>query len=158
MPFNTPRLSTVIILITFLSIGCQKDEDIWEHIAPIDIGVQISEHLDSIFSEQNNCLLDFEKDTLFHTIYGINDFNKVASCNEISEIDFDNYTLIVGKIMVSSISDSISSVVLTTNNCSYKIEATIDKCVECWGAIGHIYFWIIYPRLRSEFETTFSVN
>ena len=158
MALNTLRLSIVIILITFLSMGCQKDEDVWEQIAPININTQISEHLDSIFSEQNNCLLNFEKDTLLHTIYGINDFDEVASCNNISEIDFDNYTLIVGKIMVSSISDSISSVVLTTNNCSYKIKATIDKCEECWGAIGHIYFWIIYPRLRSEFKTTFSVN
>lgn len=152
------KLSTVLLFFTFISAGCQKDDDEWLQIEPINPNAQITEHLDSIFSMNNNCLLNFEDDTLIHTIFNYIDFKEIDSCHDLSEIDFDNYTLIVGKIKVASISDQISSIVLTTNNRNYKMEASIDKCVECYWAIGYIYFWRLYPKLQSNIEIKLSVN
>lgn len=150
-------LSTIILVFAFISAGCQKDDE-WVQIDPISPRTQIRVHLDSIFSKNNNCLLNFEGDTLIHTILSYADFKEIDSCHDISEIDLDDYTLIVGKIKVSSISDKISSIILTSDNSDYIIEASIDKCVECYWAIGYLYFWRLYPKMQSEFEIKFSVN
>ena len=152
------KLSSIVLLLLFIGAGCQDNEIELIRIDSINTNAQISEHLDSIFSRNNNCLLNFEKDTLINTIFGFADFNEIDNCHDISEIEFDNYNLIVGKIKVASVSDKISSIVLTSNNSNYIIEVSIDKCVECWGAIGYIYFWRLYPKLQSEFEIKFSVN
>lgn len=152
------KLSTIVLLYAFIGVGCQKEEAEWEQINPINPDANLNEQLDSMFSKENNCLINFEEDTIIYTIFSEADYNEIDSCNDISGINFEDYTLIVGKIKVASISDEISSIILTSNNSSYLIEVSIDKCVECWGAIGYIYFWRLYPKLQTEFETSLSVS
>jgi hypothetical protein len=153
--------SLIIILAT---VGCSKDsiksDGEWIQINPSEPDVQTAAQLDLIFSRENSCLLNFQEDTVFHVISSHSDFGELNNLNTILEIDFDNYTLIAGKITVPSISDRISEITLTSSNTMsrYKLEISIDRCVECYWAIGNLYFWRLYPKLNAGYKINFSVT
>ncbi len=84
---------------------------------------------------------------------------EIDSCSIIPEIDFDEFTLIVGKFMVSSISDSISNITLSSNNTTkYILEVSIYKPDGRYAAIGQLYFWRLYPKLESENDFELLIN
>ena len=84
--------------------------------------------------------------------------SETFTCHEFSEINFSNYTLIVGKVQVYSISDAIASINLNSKDNSYKVEIVIDKCTECYGAIGSLYFWKLFPKLNTGYNFEMVVN
>lgn len=154
-------MNTTILKISFISLflslmvpGCEKEEDEWIVINSSTQNTGIANQLDIIFSEDNNCLLNFQKDTILHTIFAQNDVAGMDNCNSIPDIDFGEYTLIAGKIKVASVSDRISAITLTSNRAKdgYKLDVSIDKCDECFGAIGYLYFWRLYPKLNSKYN------
>lgn len=51
-------------------------------------------------------------------------------------------------MLSSSISDKIihKQLFKCSDHTSYKNEITIEKCVDCWTALGYLYFWDIYPK------------
>ncbi len=147
-----------------VTVSCSKDstksDGEWIQINPSELDNQTAAQLDLIFSRDNNFLLNFQEDTVLQVIFSHSDFGELDNCNTISEIDFDNYTLIAGKITVPSISDNISDISLSSSNIrgSYKLEISIDKCVECYWAIGNLYFWRLYPKLNPGYKIDFSVT
>ena len=149
----------LLTLSLFLTMATCEKEDEWIQIESYNPDKQLGILLDSIFSQKNNCLLNFQADNVFHAIFSNSDFMEIDSCNNIPEIDFNEYTLIIGKIMVSSISDSISNITLSSNNTSkYELEVFIYKPDGRYAAIGQLYFWRLYPKLESENDFELLIN
>lgn len=150
-------LISIFILAIIMFVSCEKESE-WVKIDSVDAGIELSEHLDSIFSEQNSCLVNFDNENIIHAVYSANNIGNIDTCHEFSEINFSNYTLIVGKVQVYSISDAIASINLNSKDNSYKVEIVIDKCTECYGAIGSLYFWKLFPKLNTGYNFEMVVN
>lgn len=148
------KISFIFLFLSLIGPGCEKEDDEWIEINPSNQTTGTANQLDIIFSEDNNCLLNFQGDTVLHTVFVPTTFMGMDNCNNIPEIDFGAYTLIAGKIMVASISDHISAITLTSNRAKdgYKLNVSIDKCDGCYAAIGYLYFWRLYPKLNSEYN------
>jgi hypothetical protein len=154
---NIIHLTSVLFISIFIFASCQKDNECLQ-INSAEPEKELSEYLDSIFTRHNNCLTNFENDTLFHFIFSSNNFENIDNCHRISQVDFNNYTLVVGKVQVSSISDKLESINLSSKNKGYKVKISIDKCTECYAAIGYLYFWKLYPKLNSNYNCELVVN
>ncbi len=142
------------LLLFMMGAGCTKDGEEWVQVDSLIPDAQLSSQLNSTFTENNACLLNFQKDTVFHVIYNKKELAEINICNTIPDVDFDKCTLIVGKIMVSSISDNISEIILTSNDnkAIYNIEISIFEPDGRYGAIGNLFFWRIFPRLKSGYD------
>ena len=155
------KISFIFLLLSLMGAGCEKGNDEWSQIDPLVANTQLSTQLDLIFSKNNDCLLSFnEKDTILSPIFSSEDLLKIDDCNTIPEIDFGNYTLITGKIMVPSMPYNISTITLISNSAEskYKLEVSIDKCNECYPTIGFLYFWRLYPKLNSKYKFELSIT
>jgi hypothetical protein len=157
------KMGFIFLFLSLTGAGCEDNENNggeWIKIGSLTTDVQLSTQLDVIFSEDNECLQNFQEDTLLHTFFTRNDVMEIDNCNTIPEIDFDKYTLIGGKIMVSSISDQISAINLTSNDIKgkYKIEVSIYEPDGRYAAIGYFYFWRLYPKLESKYQIELSVD
>ena len=150
----------MFLFACLVGAGCEKEEGEWIQIDSLMPNEETGIQLNSIVSNNNNCLLYFQKDTVFYVISNQNDLAKMDNCNSIPEIDFKKYTLIIGKVMVSSISDNISAIVLTSNATenSYNLKISILEPDGRYGAIGHLYFWKVYPRLETGYDFKLSVT
>lgn len=149
---------SLFVVFMLMEASCQHDEEHQTFIMPIELENDMRHQLDSIFSSENTCLINFSNDTVFHFLFSEEDFRNVDECNEITEIDFNKYTLVVGKIQVASINDSIFDIELFEEDKKYKIEIKIEKCTECYGAIGQLYFWRLYPDLSPYYEKNILVT
>lgn len=152
------KLSTVLLLFLFIGASCDEETEYPVNIEPIPVEGALKIKLDSIFSSENSCLKKFSNDTVCHVLYSEDDFLSIDDCNDISEIDFSIYSLIVGKIQVGSINDSIFDIVLSNVDEKYNIEIQLEMCTECYGAIGQLYFWRLYPALDPYYEKNISVT
>jgi len=145
------------LCVVLLGAGCEKDDNLegeWIQIDSLMPDTQISGQLSSIFTENNNCLLNFQEDTVCHVIFNQEELKEIDTCNIIPDIDFEKYTLVVGKVMVPGMVSSISKVLLVYNSAKdmYKIEVSIDECEECYTVIGYLYFWRVYSRIESGYD------
>lgn len=154
------KISLIFLLFILVGVGCEKEEGEWIKIDSLTLNEETDIQLNSIFSSNNNCLFNFQKDTVFHVIFNQNELRKFDNCNSVPEIDFSKYTLIVGRVMVSSISDNISSIELNLNknNASYNLKVSIFEPEGRYGAIGYLYFWKVYPQLETTFDFKLSVT
>lgn len=146
--------SIAFLLLFIVGAGCKKDDEKWVQIDSLSPDKQISNQLSTVFSGNKNCLSNFQGDTVFHVIFSQNELKEFDKCTIIPDLDFDKYTLVVGKIMVSSISDSISTITLTSNasKAIYNIKISIFEPDGRYGAIGHLYFWRLYPILNHDYD------
>ena len=156
-PKKSKLLAIFLLLLPLCVVllgGCKKGEGESIQIDSLTLDEKTDIQLNSIISKNNNCLLNFQKDIVSHVIFNQSELNKLDNCNSIPEIDFSKYTLIVGKIMVSSISDNISAITLTSNEtkATYNLEVSISEPDGCYAAIGHLYFWRIYPKLNAKYD------
>jgi hypothetical protein len=87
---NIIHLISVLFISIFLYTSCKKDNE-WLQINSAEPEKELSEYLDSIFTRHNNCLTNFENDTLFHFIFSSNNFENIDNCHRISQVDFNNY-------------------------------------------------------------------
>ena len=149
------KISAVVLLFALMEAGCEKEDNKWVQISPSVASTQLSTQLDLIISKNNDCILNFyEKDTVLSPIFSREDLLGIGDCYSIPEIDFENYTLITGKIKVSSMPYSISSITLLSDSSEskYKLEVLVDRCNECFPTIGFLYFWKLYPKLNSKYK------
>lgn len=160
MKIKILKLSIIILLLSLMGVGCERDNGVWIQIDSLEPNKEIKTNLNSIFTDNNECLLNFQEDTVFNVFYSQDELKKIDTCNTIPEINFNEYTLIVGKVMVSSISDSITSIILTSNTTKarYNLEISIHEPVGRYGAIGYLYFWRLYPKLESDYNIKLFIN
>ena len=157
MKFKNSLLISVIVLATVIFTACQKDSE-WVQINSVSTSAELTEHLDSIFSAQNNCLTGFEKSNIVHAIYSTAGFEDVDDCHDISGINFGNNTLIAGKVQIFSTLDEIGSVNLSLKDNSYQVEVIIDKKPNSPAGVGYLYVWSLYPVLNAGASFKLDVN
>ncbi|MDR2805319.1 MAG: META domain-containing protein [Dysgonamonadaceae bacterium] len=124
---------------------------LWEQITPVTPSNEQRNRLDNVFSGNNKLLGSIKGDTLI-VINNQADMVKFQGFSEYPDLwmafDWENQTIIGGKISTPSVSDEILSrqlsECLNTSLFLYNIE--VKKCTSCWTAIGSHYFWAIYAR------------
>ncbi|MDR2474900.1 MAG: hypothetical protein LBD45_03495 [Bacteroidales bacterium] len=127
----------------------------WAQLAPATPTDVQKNALDKLFSESSELLKNIAGDTLFviDDRQGLDMLN--PDKNAEVDIDFEKYSLVGGKVFVSSISDHISSthlsVCATSAASTFKYEVAVDKCTaDCLTATGYLYFWEIYPKINAQ--------
>lgn len=150
------------LFVVLLGAGCEDDEaeGEWSQIDSIMPDTQLSIQLSSIFSENNDCLKAFQNDTVYIVLYSQKELAEIDTCNIIPDIDFDEYTLIVGKVKVPGMVSSISNITLLHSDPKnrYKLEIVVDDCEECYTAIGYLFFWRLYPKLETGHDFELFIN
>ncbi len=132
----------------------------WEEVSPAT-ATDIKAKLNAVFSETNPLVANIPGDTLFYVIHSKEELAKVSmNINTPIDIDFENQTLVWGRILTSSISDNIHSKQLSVceSSSDYKYTVTVGKCIDCWTALGNLYFWDIYPRKIDAKDIAFIVS
>ncbi len=151
--------------ITILGTGCEKDDD-WITIHPIDgIDQFLQDHLDYVFPEfawtstGGDCRLGFDADTVLYVISTQEEYDEIDLCPSDSKIDFEQYTLLVGKIHTSMIEDSLESVKLICNDSDskYRVDAEIKKTKYGYTAEGDIFFWELFQKLNNNYSIELKV-
>jgi hypothetical protein len=168
---KTLKTLLFIMICTASYVGCSENQGISDNIEPVLIGRgeepatnckwkqatpvtpsnEQKNRLDNVFSGNNRLLGSIRIDTLI-VINNQADMVKFQGFSEYPdlwmEFDWNNQSIIGGKISTPSVSDEILSrqllECLSTSSFLYEIE--VKKCTSCWTAIGHNYFWAIYAR------------
>ena len=83
---------------------------------------------------------------------------------ELPDVDFNKYTLIIGKTWGSDSSFELGAVILRDKNTNYELETKLYHHVEqmAFCTIMNIYYWRLYPKLPKKsivlIRTTEDVN
>lgn len=156
LKLRTKYLIVLMLCLALFETGCEnyENEGEWFQIDSLMPDIPVSLQLSSIFIENENCLIDFQQDTVFKVFYSQQELVDIDTCNIIPEIDFNKYSLIAGKIMVPGMVSNISNITLTYNNSEerYSFELLVDECEECYAAIGFLLFWRLYPKLNIGYD------
>jgi hypothetical protein len=154
MKLKVLKISAIILLYSLLGAGCEKNEDEWTTIESLTPDISIKTQFDLIFSDDNECLIGFQTDTVYDIFYSQAELEKIDTCNIVPIVDFEKYSLIAGKVMVPGMISNISDITLTycDSKDSYKLEVFIDECEECYDAIGYLFFWRLYPKVKTEYN------
>lgn len=100
------------------------------------------------FFEQGNW-----DDESFLVINSQKDFQQAyMGRKELPEVDFDKYTLIIGRTWGSDSSFRLESVVLRDTGKAYELETKIQHFTDIgsFGAIVTMYYWGLYPKLQQK--------
>jgi hypothetical protein len=125
------------------SLACR-----WEQVTPIAPSDNQKSRLNYVFSDSNELMRNVEHDTLF-VINNQKDMGQLQD-SEYHDIwiDWDNYSVIGGKIIRPQGPNEILSQQLSkcSGTSSYKYEMEIKECTLCYDAEEHLYFWAIYAK------------
>ncbi len=71
---------------------------------------------------------------------------------KLPDVDFGKYTLLIGKTWGDDSSYKLDKIVLTDKNGHYHLEAQLLHYVDraAFSAILTIYYWYLYPKLKSK--------
>lgn len=146
-------------LIGFLMSGCENNDTIIT-VEPVTPDENIVLDLDNMFSKENDCLIDFKQELVYEILYTQADLNKMDTCSSVPTVDFENYTLIVGEVMVPGIVSTITNVVLNYNQSKdkYILEVSVNECEECFPSIDYLFFWRLYPKLSTDSDFEIIIN
>ncbi len=159
-------LTTFLLLlplcVVLLGAGCDEKEDEIINIEPVTPDTSTEAQLNIIFSDDNDCLVGFKLDSICELLYNQEELEETDTCNSIPLIDFDEYSLIAGKVMVPGMVSTISDIKLAYNGSEerYKLEIFVNECDECYDVIGYLFFWRLYPKLEAgyDFDVIFHKN
>jgi hypothetical protein len=131
-----------------------KNEDCtWNTLEPVLLPENLNIKLNTVFSEQNQLVKNVAGDTIVFVINNERDFLKICDDQAIiSGMDFEKNSIVWGRVLSSSVSDKIDRKQLfeCPEYTRYKCDVAIEKCVECWDALGYLYFWDVYPQLANN--------
>jgi hypothetical protein len=127
----------------------------WQIIREVTLSSELQDKLDSVFSKKNVIFSALSYDT---TMLIINTQHQLLEyCNDnsvISQIDFENQTVIAGCFLTNSISNEIlnRNLLYCEVNNKYKFEINVKYCAECYEALGFLYFWEIVPKINNNIQ------
>jgi len=125
-----------------------SDDCEWTELSPVVLAEQLKNSLDIIFSENNELVKNIGGDTILYIINSKEELSEISNnANEI-DIDFENQSIIWGRLLTSSISNSIASkqLFLCHSSSNFKYEISVQQCTDCWTALGYLYYWEVYPQ------------
>jgi len=164
----TPRGATVKItsgsliksVVVNQNAATESDDCEWAELSPVVLAEQLKNSLDIIFSENNELVKNIKGDTLLYIINSKEELLEISNnANEI-DVDFENQSIIWGRLLTSSISNSIASKSLFVchSSSNFKYEISVKLCTECWTALGFLYYWEVYPQKININNVTLIVN
>ena len=139
-----PQNAVVTLNVNDINNNCE-----WTELKPVVLTEQLKNDLDIIFSENNELVKNIRGDTLLYAINSKEELSEIShNINTVIDIDFENQSIIWGRFLTSSISNNIASKQLSVcyPSSNYRYEISVDKCTDCWEALGYLYYWAIYPR------------
>jgi len=157
MQGKTINFTFLILLFVILNVSCGEDDLQWTQINAVTMDGSLVAELNSTFSEANDCLILTGNSSQMKVLFSNENFQALDNCNTVPVIDFDQYTLIGGRINVTSTSNEIASVNLSLLDNKYKVEVNLGACTEC-EPHGFIYFWRVFPKLEYGYTYDFDVN
>ena len=146
-----------LLLMTVAFAGCDTDKDP-QFIYPLSY---ISIDVKSFF-EKNLPLLEESKtfftneeleSDVFYTINNVKEFSNIYEGEkELPYIDFNQYTLIVGKIRMPESYFFVSKQAISRIDTSYTLNLYISPVSEegSWPSFSTLYYWGIYPKLTNR--------
>lgn len=156
------KLSSAILFISSASVSCSdygKEDFIEKTIIPVSNNVEITsffeKYLPSPALSPSDCFfVDNANDTCF-LINSMKQFQKLTSCSELPEIDFESYTLIVGQRTVpNSFYSILEQKIIETS--VLELNLVLDLGENHYPAFSTLYFWGIYPKLSGK--KTLNIN
>jgi chloramphenicol O-acetyltransferase len=146
---------SVILLIAAGIFTCEEENE--KIIYPIIISdEQLVDFFDTVLpiATEPICLfLTMNSDTC-HIINSIAEFLSIYSCDDLPEIDFTSYSLIVGqKSMPNSYYSVMKQYIIETE--SLQLNLVVELPENHWPSFSKLYYWSIYPKLHYK---TISVN
>ena len=167
------KTGILFLSVMLLSFGCDNNGDLskdgngknedcsWNAVESVLLSEDLNIKLNTVFSEQNQLLKNVIGDTIVFVINNEQDFLKVCDDQAIiSAMDFEKYSIVWGRVLSSSISDKIARRQLfeCPEYTRYKYDIAIEKCVECWTALGYLYFWDVYLKKINNENITLTVK
>jgi hypothetical protein len=152
------RFVSLMFLLAVICFACEKDDPEWVQINAVDVDDNLAAELNSTFSEANDCLVLTGDKSQMKVLFSKENFQELDTCQTVPVIDFDSYTLIGGKINVTSTSDEIASINLSLLDNTYKVEVILDRCSDCDEPHGFLYFWEVFPKLEYGYNYEFLVK
>ena len=113
------------------------------------------------FSENNELAKNIKGDTLLYVINSKEELLAISgNINTVMDIDFENQSIIWGKFLTSSVSNTIASKQLLKCHpfSNYRYEISVKNCTECWTALGYLYYWDIYPQKININDISLIIN
>jgi hypothetical protein len=157
-----PQDATIELVVSKNNGDNEKNEDCsWNAVESVLLSEDLNIKLNTVFSEQNQLLKNVIGDTIVFVINNEQDFLKVCDDQAIiSGMDFEKYSIVWGRVLSSSISDKIDRKQLfeCPEYTRYKYDIAIEKCVECWTALGYLYFWDVYLKKINNENITLTVK
>jgi hypothetical protein len=129
-------------------------------ITPVAVNGSLEAQLNDVFSKDNPLAVAMPKDTLLI----INDAQTFSSfCNDIAisqNIDFDNYTIVCGKVYFGQAGDNIVSrqLLFCPNNNAYQYKITLQIFDAGYTVVSYAYYWAIYPKITSPIELVYALS
>ena len=155
----------LIFSLLFMAVSCEpippEQDCAWIELTPSTLTEQLNTVLDVVFSENNELVRNIEGDNLLYVINSKEELLEIShNINTVIDIDFENQSIIWGKFLTASISDSIASKQLFVcyPSSNYKYEVSVKKCTECWHAVGYLYYWNIYPQKINSNNISLIIN
>jgi len=133
----------------------------WRELSPSILTEQLKNDLDIIFSENNELAKNIKGDTLLYVINSKEELLAISgNINTAIDIDFENQSIIWGKFLTSSVSNTIASKQLLKCHpfSNYRYEISVKNCTECWTALGCLYYWDIYPQKININDVSLIIN
>jgi hypothetical protein len=133
---------------------------LWEQVTPTVPSNEQKSRLDDVFSDSNELFGNIQSDTLF-VISSQEDMLKLqpAEYHDIW-IDWNNYSVIGGKIVrphgPNEIISQQLSICLDTSFYEYAVE--VKENTPHYDAEEHLYFWAIYSKKMNPEEVSFIVK
>ncbi|MCB5280210.1 MAG: hypothetical protein LHW59_11915 [Candidatus Cloacimonetes bacterium] len=152
------KTKRILLIIPFLFVimgmgSCEEKEQI-KTILPI---TNLSEQIISFFegtlptTAESNCFFVSEESNVHYLINSIEELQAIYSCdNELPEIDFASYSIIVGqKRMPNSYYSVVEQNIKETETLDLNIFVQLPLDGH-WPAFSNMYYWGIYPKLPNK--------
>jgi hypothetical protein len=139
-----------ILLIMLGLIACEKGNE--KIISPINISNErLIDFFDMILptATESGCLFSTTNSDTCYVINSIDEFLSIYSCDDLPEIDFTSYSLVIGqKRMPNSYYTVIEQYIVETE--SLRLNIVVKLPENHWPSFSKLYYWGVYPKLSQK--------
>ncbi|NDW12293.1 hypothetical protein D0T50_05240 [Bacteroides sp. 214] len=146
------RLLMLLPILVLGVVACDESND-EKIIYPITPEQEIlhffEEHLPVQTATKSDCFFLGNNDELSYLINSFAELQSICDCNNLPNIDFSQYSLIVGQKKVPNTSCFVSEQRIIETNIIV-LELTVDSNENNYPAVSNMYYWGIYPKVANK--------